>query len=564
MGEAYRHTFSTKLSCTVQFLFTLSCADTRFTENFTSLLQDHNITYEQKDGNEHCFIDGQLLDDFLAENESKHEFIRRNILTATRNFDHRLKHFIKNIVMSKFNEMHTQYYNYRIEFQMRGAAHVHGVLWIDFDAFHADKRNQEFNGLKEAMDAIGNENPLTDEEENVIARFADKFITCTLKDPDTRDIVEEVNTHHHTRACRKYNSSICRFAFPRYPATKTLVSIPARIRYKDECVRDEIISRAKCTLKLVRDVLIDAEKINEICKKYPVDMDRSSNKDYLEMIQKQRLPAVLRESKVDKLLKIQRDLKLPEDLREDRFCCELIHQYHEMLKISTGGYKIILKRDIDELYVNNYNKEWIRTWNANMDLQITLDHFAIITYISDYMLKDDTGTMEFIMKALKDTESQELRERLKTVKNTFLTHRQIGEAEAYYRLIPSLNLSGSNCTTLYIHTGFRQNRSVFLKSLSEEEAKVWPKEKVVTVSGKPGKFFTKAISVEDRYDERPEDLQFMSLAQFAKRLTKSSKKSEYDNDELFEAGSDVVIQEELENEDSKAVKNGQDIESVGS
>ena len=47
-----------------------------------------------------------------------------------------------------------------------------GVLWIDFDAFHADKRNQEFNGLKEAMDTIGNENPLTDEEENVIARFA--------------------------------------------------------------------------------------------------------------------------------------------------------------------------------------------------------------------------------------------------------------------------------------------------------------------------------------------------------------------------------------------------------
>ena len=35
-----------------------------------------------------------------------------------------------------------------------------------------------------------------------------------------------------------------------------------------------------------------------------------------------------------------------------------------------------------------------------MDIQIT-----IITYITDYMLKDDTGTMEFIKKAVKDTEN---------------------------------------------------------------------------------------------------------------------------------------------------------------
>ena len=65
------------------------------------------------------------------------------------------------------------------------------------------------------------------------------------------------------------------------------------------------------------------------------------------------------------------------------------------------------------------------------------------------MLKDDTGTMEFIKK--------QLRERLKIVKNTFLTHRQIGEAEAYYRIIPSFHLTGSNCATLFIHTGFRHN-----------------------------------------------------------------------------------------------------------
>merc|ERR1711888_271367 len=123
--------------------------------------------------------------------------------------------------------------------------------------------------------------------------------------------------------------------------------------------------------------------------------------------------------------------------RRNHFKMKLISEYVMIAKISTGGYKIVHKRDIDEIYVNNYNKEWIKSWNANMDIQLTLDHFAIITYITDYMLKDDTGTMEFIKKAIKDTENKQLRERLKIVKNTFLSHRQIGEAEAYYKLFPS-------------------------------------------------------------------------------------------------------------------------------
>ena len=70
----------------------------------------------------------------------------------------------------------------------------------------------------------------------------------------------------------------------------------------------------------------------------------------------------------------------------------------------------------------------MRCWDSNMDIQMTMDYFAVITYITDYYMKDETGTMEFIKKA--DTENDDLRKRLKTVKNTFLTHRQMGKAES--------------------------------------------------------------------------------------------------------------------------------------
>ena len=62
---------------------------------------------------------------------SKAQLIRDNVLTATRVFDKKVKTFIKTIVMGRDNPMHILLYTYRVEFQQRGAAHVHGVLWMN-------------------------------------------------------------------------------------------------------------------------------------------------------------------------------------------------------------------------------------------------------------------------------------------------------------------------------------------------------------------------------------------------------------------------------------------------
>jgi hypothetical protein len=78
------------------------------------------------------------LDEYLKDkrfcNDTRHAQIQKHVLTATRNFDNRAKAFFKHIIMGKDNTMNTNLFNYRIEFQARGAAHIHGVLWIDFDA----------------------------------------------------------------------------------------------------------------------------------------------------------------------------------------------------------------------------------------------------------------------------------------------------------------------------------------------------------------------------------------------------------------------------------------------
>ena len=105
-------------------------------------------------------------------------------------------------------------------------------------------------------------------------------------------------------------------------------------------------------------------------------------------------------------------------------------EYMKALSVSKLGYKAVQRRDLDELYVNSYNVEWIRAWNANMDLQVCLDFFGVITYITDYYSKDASGTMRIINDALKQNECKDVRDQMHVISNTFMTHREMGEAEA--------------------------------------------------------------------------------------------------------------------------------------
>ena len=59
--------------------------------------------------------------------------------------------------MAKGSDMPVEYYNYRVEFQARGAGHIHGVLWIDMKD---DKivNNPKFADLEKTFKAIKREN----------------------------------------------------------------------------------------------------------------------------------------------------------------------------------------------------------------------------------------------------------------------------------------------------------------------------------------------------------------------------------------------------------------------
>lgn len=67
---------------------------------------------------------------------------------------------------------------------MRGAGHVHGVLWLKMKDIEND-----FEGINQVFINLRNGEKLSEGENNIMTTFIDTFITCSLHDESVNDIV---------------------------------------------------------------------------------------------------------------------------------------------------------------------------------------------------------------------------------------------------------------------------------------------------------------------------------------------------------------------------------------
>ena len=119
-----------------------------------------------------------------------------------------------------------------------------------------------------------------------------------------------------------------------------------------------------------------------------------------------------------------------------------------------------------------------------------MDFFGVITYVTDYLTKDDTGLTKILRDVQKQNVNKETKDQMQTLIHTFLTHRQMGQAEAYFKLIPSLNMKYSTVKTVFFPTDKKELRSKFLKKIEDHEdtkdkmsfLKFWPEKKFLVLT----------------------------------------------------------------------------------
>ena len=76
--------------------------------------------------------------------------------------------------------------------------------------------------------------------------------------------------------------------------------------------------------------------------------------------------------------------------------------------------------------------------------------------------------MKTLINALKESEDQTLKERMTLLMKTYISARQMGEAEAFYRIMPDFHLKDSNVSTVFVPVSKRENRSKYLVKIDEK------------------------------------------------------------------------------------------------
>ena len=518
------------------FFFTLSCADLRWDENFAAILREKNVTMnymieDDEEGNPTTMVyveyekngktNTKKIREYIEEeiDESFHESIRGHVLLATRYFNHRVKAFMKDIVMGGGNPMHVDKFTYKTEFQERGAGHVHGTLWVKIHVIEKlrklpdgsliskaqyEKRNcstpftKPFKGITRAFNKFKNGGELEPEEEKAVVNFIDQYTTVSLCEAEVGarvvKIVKEVNQHHHTKTCRK-GYPRCRFRYPKYPIWKTILVKPyPPCEFEEE--RDKTLKYYREILQKVRELLDDEELLNSIMERYD---KKTETKETYEINRKKRVLELLKVAEVSE------------------------SDYVRALSYQRVGYSYHQKRDIDEIYINSYDPEWILAWNGNIDKQPTFDFFGVITYTTEYFAKDDTGTMEVLKQVIESNPDDDTKEKMKKVASTFLSHRQIGEAEAYFKLLPDLLLKNSNVSCQWLYVGRKEDKFKRMVKADKDEK---DHKSLLKLDGVEGLWYEQPDFLS-KYKRRSDELERMGYLHFGKMMRSGGKMSSF-------------------------------------
>ena len=298
--------------------------------------------------------------------------------------------------------------------------------------------------LQDAYSKLRKSEALEGYERAALENFTDAFVTCTrcvtVAGEEAVRIAEEVNWHSHSSSCKKGGRRTCRWKFPRFPLARTIFVDANREDQggrMDAKEREDILNRVmgvlvdesgiqKVLSKTVESIMLsgrypNVKRINEKGQQEGTsfnarensnfdaeensnfDAEENSNFNALQNSQRE----AKKESKAEKVKRKQNAGSYVKMESPEEYKVNIRRRIEEVLAIASAGgtlityekyeqavveqprkgSEVLLQRDIDEIMVNNYNAEWIVSWNANIDLSPVYDYFGTITYVTDYFTK---------------------------------------------------------------------------------------------------------------------------------------------------------------------------------
>ena len=354
------------------WFMSLSAADTRWTDLLKMLAKlNDGIEYSEKE-----------LEHVTWQEKTK--LVQKDPVTCSRYFDHRVQEFLNTVLKSSCEPIGKLLdFFYRVEFQQRGSPHIHMLVWIE------------------------NAPTLETHSEEEIVQFVDQYLTSNTDNEKTANLVG-LQSHKHSKTCRKKGKPICRFGFPLPPLPRTMLLYPL----------EENVDKYK-------------KKNTELLKAL------NEYKDNVDMTFEEFLENIAKMDYEDYIKCIRSSLKAP---------------------------KVFLKRKTKDMRINLFNEGILLAWKANLDIQIVLEPYGCASYIVGYISKSQRGMSAQLDAAAKEARkgNLDLKKQVRHIGNVFSNCVEVSAQEAVYL---DLQIPLTKCTRdiVFINTSVPEERIFLLK-----------------------------------------------------------------------------------------------------
>ena len=452
---------------------TLSPAEVMWPELIRLLIQ---VLKKPKDKNSGFDSYDRMTDDQLLKlpKEKLYALISKDPITVARYFDHRFA-CLRNYMFDKhggpFKDNPIVDYDYRIEFHNKGSPHAHMLVWNrdapEFDKYEFITRDRRLT-YKDGYGAVNDEqgeDKSYEEGEPVVTEsqlesqmsqqfrsekmqqclaFVDKYICCARPSGDTvsstdflhdSDLHEkydktctiQLQVHSHRANCRLIESPgdyrACKYGFPKPILEQSMILEPLPLSLGSE------------------RLIFFTQKWREI-------------RDTLAIINREGDNSEIKS--LDQLLSA---------LKMDK------SQYILSIRASIKTITVFLRRQYNELMINNYMPEVYVRHRGNMDIQYITDPYGAAVYVSAYMLKSNAIMSVLLKRAIFDISRGDmpLRAKFSAVASKFSNANEISAQECAYQIL-SMRVSKASRQVLFVNTLPPTERYAMLKERAQLEA----------------------------------------------------------------------------------------------
>ena len=358
--------------------------------------------------------------------QERNRLISENVIQSTLHFQKRIEKELKLMTMPNFLNNDCKYsvssYYYRVEYQQRGAPHIHCLLWLkdnegnDAPTFwSSDNEDETEETQKDKMNEIekiatmlisaSDESALCEDhweelqlikeqssmrENCLICNSAEaNFEECSehkismdiedcIKCQNLQQLVEKFQTHKHTFTCQKKNKTITVRSHEGHGKNDDILEGPTIRNYVHCRFNFPQFPLNKTTFILGMSKTLDPEIISNRKKdlqkinKFLIRNTYSEDPKAGDSLAFQRLKSL---SFIQFLYEVgmfegNKDFDEHSEEEKQRAYDRYIHALSASVK---GTGSVFLKRETKDLFTNNYNRKLMDVHKANHDIQMVVD-----------------------------------------------------------------------------------------------------------------------------------------------------------------------------------------------